>query len=185
MYLDVDQFDANPIDQSELLEPNIFRKLRTSILITDYKGLLTLRSHMQSGPSDAISNCLSQTILMVGRNKLPSIREMIPSHVTRMVSPESGFTIFHDAILATANGRSYVDSKLQQRRHTDSDGCLTGRQIEVLKLISDGLTSKEIGERLGISQRTAEKHRANMKSSLSMNSTVELVLYGKRMNWIG
>jgi len=56
---------------------------------------------------------------------------------------------------------------------------LTPREIEVLKLIVQGYTNKQIGEELNISVRTAESHRANLCGKLGLQSRVELVRYAR------
>lgn len=52
---------------------------------------------------------------------------------------------------------------------------LTAREREVLGIVSEGLTSKQIGERLGISVRTVEIHRINMIAKLGARNTAEAV----------
>ena len=52
---------------------------------------------------------------------------------------------------------------------------LTPREIEVAKYSAEGLLSKEIGDKLGISQRTVETHKTNIFRKLGINTTVELV----------
>ena len=57
---------------------------------------------------------------------------------------------------------------------------LTPREGEVLRLIAEGNTNRQIAELLTISVRTAESHRANLMSKLGFNSRVEVVRYAKR-----
>jgi DNA-binding NarL/FixJ family response regulator len=54
---------------------------------------------------------------------------------------------------------------------------LTQREREVLRLIGQGATSKEIAERLGISPKTAQVHRENLKQKLNLRTTADLVRY--------
>lgn len=54
---------------------------------------------------------------------------------------------------------------------------LTHREKEILHLTANGLTSREIGERLEISPRTVEAHRANIKEKLSLANNSELIKY--------
>ncbi|MDL1945127.1 response regulator transcription factor [Chloroflexi bacterium CFX2] len=60
-----------------------------------------------------------------------------------------------------------------------STEALTPREIEVLKLIVQGYTNRQIGEELCISVRTAESHRANLSEKLGLHSRVELVRYAR------
>ncbi len=61
---------------------------------------------------------------------------------------------------------------------------LTNREKEILKLIAEGRTSKEIGDLLCISVRTVERHRANMMDKLKIHKTAELVQYALRRHYI-
>lgn len=61
---------------------------------------------------------------------------------------------------------------------------LTDREREVLKLIADGLTNQEIAERLTISVKTVERHRANIMGKLNLHSRTELVKYAIRKGLI-
>jgi DNA-binding NarL/FixJ family response regulator len=61
---------------------------------------------------------------------------------------------------------------------------LTVRQREILKMIAEGKSNKEIGDLLFISVRTVERHRANMMSKLNIRKTAELVQYALRKHYI-
>ena len=54
---------------------------------------------------------------------------------------------------------------------------LTKREKEVLKLISEGLTAKEIGVKLGVSKRTVDAHTSNMQNKSGANNSVRLVMW--------
>jgi len=54
---------------------------------------------------------------------------------------------------------------------------LTEREREVLKLIAEGLTNKQIGEQLGISPKTVARHRDNITKKLNLSSRAELTRY--------
>jgi DNA-binding NarL/FixJ family response regulator len=61
---------------------------------------------------------------------------------------------------------------------------LTPRELEVLKLIAEGHTSKEIAEMLVISVKTVDRHRTNMLDKLGMRDRVELTRYAIRRGLI-
>ncbi|MBI5076193.1 MAG: response regulator transcription factor [Nitrospirae bacterium] len=63
-------------------------------------------------------------------------------------------------------------------------GVLTPREKEVLKLIAEGKTSREIGELLFISVRTVERHRANIMDRLEIRNTADLVRYAMQEGYI-
>jgi DNA-binding NarL/FixJ family response regulator len=54
---------------------------------------------------------------------------------------------------------------------------LSEREVEILLLISEGLSNQEIGDRLFISKRTVEKHRANILDKTNCKNTAGLIMY--------
>ncbi len=72
-----------------------------------------------------------------------------------------------------------VGDYLQTKATATYDG-LTQRESEVLKLIADGLTSKQIGEKLFISVTTVQTHRAHAMEKLNLHTSAELVKYAIR-----
>ena len=93
------------------------------------------------------------------------------------------------AIHTILRGDLYVDPSMVRKLLSDetphvvtqakSNEALTPREIEVLKLIVQGYTNRQIGEELNISVRTAESHRANLSDKLGLHSRVELVRYAR------
>jgi DNA-binding NarL/FixJ family response regulator len=88
-----------------------------------------------------------------------------------------------------ADGQNYVSEGIPSRLILNSDGLgkaqnpysrLTAREIEVLNLVAEGLTSKAIGERLGIASRTVESHRAHISRKLDLKSSQDLLAYAMR-----
>jgi DNA-binding NarL/FixJ family response regulator len=59
----------------------------------------------------------------------------------------------------------------------DSGATLTKREREVLRLIAEGATTKDVAERLKISPKTAQVHRDNLKQKLNLHSTAAIVRY--------
>jgi two-component system, NarL family, response regulator NreC len=96
-----------------------------------------------------------------------------------------------EAIRDVIAGRRYLSSQLSERAietyilkaestPEDSYGSLTTREREVLKLAAEGSTNNEIAERLFISPRTAETHRANLMKKLALSNHTELIRYAIR-----
>ena len=61
---------------------------------------------------------------------------------------------------------------------------LTTREREIVKLIAEGKSSKEIGELLFISSRTVQHHRANIMRKLNLKKTADLVKYALQKNYV-
>jgi len=63
-------------------------------------------------------------------------------------------------------------------------GDLTEREMDILRLVGKGLTNKEIGRTLYISDRTVQAHLSNIFSKLNVSSRTEAVMYAVRQGWI-
>jgi DNA-binding NarL/FixJ family response regulator len=74
--------------------------------------------------------------------------------------------------------RDYLDRA--SRGEATPEDPLTPRELEVVKLIAEGLTSEEISEQLFISKKTVDRHRANVLEKLGMRNRVELTRYAIR-----
>ncbi len=70
--------------------------------------------------------------------------------------------------------KSYINKIKENNPESKS---LSEREKEIIRLFSDGLSFKEIGERLFISPRTVESHKNNILEKLELRNTIELVKY--------
>lgn len=69
---------------------------------------------------------------------------------------------------------------LQKRGLTDSYHLLTDRETEVLHLLAEGRSNKEVATLLDVGLSTVETHRANLMQKLNLHNTAEIVLYAVR-----
>ncbi len=81
-------------------------------------------------------------------------------------------------------GRYRKESDHQHQSSKPGEDILTSRQKDVLGLIAQGLTNKEIAEELSVSVKTVETHRANISSKLGTSNPAELTLYAIRHHLI-
>ena len=101
-------------------------------------------------------------------------------------------TVLVDAVRAVARGEPFMTnaaerSLVREWMADDSSGPvepLTLREREVLKLIAEAHTNREIGEVLHLAEKTVESHRANLLRKLGMRDRVELVRYAIRRGLI-
>ena len=70
--------------------------------------------------------------------------------------------------------------QLQARGLTDSYHLLTDREKEVLQLVGEGRSNKEVATQLDVGLSTVETHRAHLMQKLNLHSTAEIVLYAVR-----
>lgn len=113
---------------------------------------------------------------IVKTTPLPDLVDSV-RHVLKggaVVSPEMGGKLF-DTVSHLLKHREVSSA----RRPT-----LTGRELEVLQSIARGLTSKEIGENLFISENTVKNHVRNILDKLGMRSRNEAVMYALREQMI-
>src|SRR5205814_4415614 len=82
------------------------------------------------------------------------------------------------AIRKVAAGQSVFDPKVEQRAALkgERNAALTPRELEVLQMIVDGKSNKEIATALDLSANTVAVHRANIMNTLGIHKTVELVV---------
>jgi DNA-binding NarL/FixJ family response regulator len=100
------------------------------------------------------------------------------------------------AVRAVAAGKPYFSPavtavlvedymrQLQQRGLTDSYHLLTDREKEVLQLLAEGRTNKEVASVLEVGVSTVETHRANLMQKLGLHNTAEIVLYAVRKSLV-
>ena len=92
------------------------------------------------------------------------------------------------AVRTVAAGRTFLSDDAQralmdewlEKGSPEPDDPLTPRELEVVKLIAEAFTNRQIAETLKLSEKTVESHRANLLSKLGMRDRVELVRYAIR-----
>lgn len=90
----------------------------------------------------------------------------------------SGKPFFSPAVTALLV-KDYI-RRLQARGLTDSFDLLTNREKEVLQLLAEGRSNKEVATQLNVGLSTIETHRAKLMQKLNLHSTAEVVLYAVR-----
>jgi len=97
-----------------------------------------------------------------------------------------------EAIDSTLKGKKYYSNELldllfevnEKKSPIEGIGQLTISEIEIVRLISDGLTTKEIASRKFISFHTVITHRKNIFRKLGVTSISELIMYSIKAGWI-
>ncbi|MGH2764009.1 MAG: response regulator [Thermoleophilaceae bacterium] len=92
------------------------------------------------------------------------------------------------AVRTVAGGRTFLSGDAQKALMdewlegggTEPDDPLTPRELEVVKLIAEAFTNRQIAETLKLSEKTVESHRGNVLAKLEMRDRVELVRYAIR-----
>ena len=95
-----------------------------------------------------------------------------------------------DGIRRVANGESLLDPSvttrvLERLRHKDDDdelAVLTDQERKILELIAEGLTNRQIGERMYLAEKTVKNYVSNMFAKLGMSRRTEAAAYAARLS---
>ncbi len=121
---------------------------------------------------------------------LQALRAGAAGYLLKNISPAELETAIRavargERYLTTAVSKHVIDAYLQRvGPEASSLDRLTPRQREVLQLVAEGATTKEIGRKLGVSVKTAEMHRGQLMEALGIHDVAGLVRYAIRMGVI-
>jgi two-component system, NarL family, response regulator NreC len=171
----------------------LVRQLHPEILVTDMvmpglSGLEVIRQVAALAPA-------TRMIVFSMHADDSYVREALRAGATGYVLKESLAAELVTAIQQAMEGHRYVSPSLSERvfdayvqpsiqTSSDSYRLLNAREREVLVLTAEGRTSAEIAERLVLSPRTVENHRANLMRKLGLHSIADLVRYAIRRGLI-
>jgi two-component system invasion response regulator UvrY len=125
-------------------------------------------------------------IIGVSMHNQPSFaKKMMRNGAMGYVTKSSNKNEMYDAIRSVMKGEKYICAEIQRNITNqvlmDDDenklSRLTEREIEIIKLIKNGSTNKEIAEKLFLSPRTVETHRARILKKLDLKNSLSLVKY--------
>jgi len=114
------------------------------------------------------------------------IKQLIQLKVDGYILKSDDSEEWKQAVKSILRGKKHFSSSItlkltedhvNEKKIIDELALLTAREIEVLKLISQGLSNKQIGERLFISHRTVDNHRTNLMDKLDIHNVAGLVRF--------
>lgn len=100
--------------------------------------------------------------------------------LVRAVAALSEHKLFFTTTVAEMVLAGYLEQKPRAAKSVGPSSLLTGREREVVHLLADGKSNKEIASALGISTKTAEAHRSNIMRKLNLHSIADVVRYAMR-----
>jgi DNA-binding NarL/FixJ family response regulator len=165
------------------LAASMARELRPEVAVLDMpavSGVEVARFLRKSSPT-------TEPILLTNdaddHSVLEALRAGIKGYVLRSQAVADLFQairdVAHGAVYLSPGVSGVVVQAWQQNTALPRDP-LTSRAREVLRLVAEGLTTKEIAQALGLSVKTAESHRTRIMSRLDIHHTAGLVRYAIR-----
>jgi DNA-binding NarL/FixJ family response regulator len=134
-------------------------------------GLAAMRSILASSPETAI-------LMLSMHSEETLVRQAMEAGARGYILKNVVDLDLAAAIKRVAAGEIVLDAALQRRAPLAGERSrLTARELEVLQLICDGLSNRDIAARLKLSINTVAVHRANIMNTLGVHKTAELVVY--------
>ena len=176
------------IKMAKELKPNL---IILDLSLPDQSGILISREIKKSLPETKI-------LIVSMHSKINQITEAFQAGASGYVVKESASEKLLHGLDYISRDQYYLDNSiskqvvekivklpLKQMRIIDRDyGALTAREQEIMRMLAEGLSTKQIADKLFISPKTVENHRSKIMSKLDLNSTVELIRYAARIGLI-
>ena len=170
--------------KAEDLKPDV---VIMDISLPDVSGIEVTRNIREALPE-------TKVVMVSVHCKIDYITKAFEAGATGYFTKETAAEKLVECIQAVINGDYYVDSALShevvksllkssKKELAKADAeytALTSREQEILRLIAEGQSTKEIASSLFISPKTVENHRTNIMSKLDLHSTMELVRYAAK-----
>jgi DNA-binding NarL/FixJ family response regulator len=154
----------------------LFREMRPRVVVMDaampgMSGLAATRAILAVDPA--------ARILMLSMHSEDTLVRQALEAGARGYALKSALDLdLAAAVTQVDAGELVVDAALAREPLVGEERSrLTARELEVLQLICDGLSNKEIAGRLGLSANTIAVHRAHIMNALGVHKTAELVMY--------
>jgi DNA-binding NarL/FixJ family response regulator len=130
-----------------------------------------------------IEECPDTAVLMLSMHSESTwVRQAVDAGAKGYVLKNALDLELGSAIRKIAAGETVFDPKVEQKNtlRGERNAALTQRELEVLQMIVDGKSNKEIATALDLSANTVAVHRANIMNTLGIHKTAELVVYAIR-----
>lgn len=133
-----------------------------------------------------------KVLILTIHNEVEYLLKASDIGVNGYILKDSDSTVLKKAILSIVNGESYIQpdlrpllkKRLSERESSinENDDNLTKREIEVLKLLAEGLFNKEIAYTLSISEKTVKNHISNIFKKINVSDRTQAAVYAIKHN---
>lgn len=156
------------------------KQLQPQVVVMDcalpgMNGLQATRQIIEESPETAV-------LMLSMHSESTWVRQAIEAGAKGYVLKNALDLELGTAIRKVADGETVFDPKVEQKNvlRGERSSALTQRELEVLQMIVDGKSNKEIAAALDLSANTVAVHRANIMNTLGIHKTAELVVYAIR-----
>jgi DNA-binding NarL/FixJ family response regulator len=156
------------------------QELKPDVIVMDCampgtSGLIATRTILETSPKQAI-------LMLSMHSEETLVRQALDAGAKGYVLKNAVDLELPAAIRKVVAGEVVLDPQVARPNALkgERNGGLTNRELEILQLIVDGKSNKEIADQLGLSANTVAVHRANIMDALGIHKTAELVVYAIR-----
>jgi len=156
------------------------KQLKPTVVVMDCampgtSGLIATRKILETTPEQAI-------LMLSMHSEETLVRQALEAGARGYVLKNAVDLELPAAIRKVAEGQQVLDPQVARRASLkgERNGGLTPRELEILQLIVDGKSNKEIADQLSLSVNTVAVHRANIMDTLGIHKAAELVVYAIR-----
>jgi DNA-binding NarL/FixJ family response regulator len=156
------------------------KELHPQVVVMDcalpgMNGLQATRQIMEDAPQTAV-------LMLSMHSESTWVRQAIEAGARGYILKNALDLELGAAIRKVAAGETVFDPQVEQKSvlKGERNAALTQRELQVLQMIVDGKSNKEIATALELSANTVAVHRANIMNSLGIHKTAELVVYAIR-----
>lgn len=171
--------------QTSRLQPDI---VLMDVSMPHINGAEATRKIKESSPEVKV-------IALTAHRASAYLTQMLKAGAMGYVLKHTAFNELVDAITTVAKGGQYIDRASQELmlnsppdkmmwRGESLGKPLSEREVQVISLVANGYTNKEIANKLAISVKTVESHKANSMQKLDLKSRADLVDYARFRGWI-
>jgi two-component system, NarL family, response regulator NreC len=172
---------SQALEQVLLLQPDM---VLMDVMMPDMNGIEATKKIKEASPETAV---IALTMYEDEQYFYEMLKAGASGYVPKRAAPDVLVTAIHtvaqgEVFLFPSMATQLVKNYVQNEEEIGSSMLeeLTPRELEVIKLIADGLTNQEIGDRLGISVKTVDRHRENTMRKLDVHSRIDLVKFAIR-----
>ncbi len=135
---------------------------------------------------------VQKVLMLTIHNEVEYLLRAVEIGVNGYVLKDSESSVLKKAIYTIYQGETYIEPSLtpdlkerMQRSSSSSNAeVLTRREVDVLKLLAEGLFNKEIAYRLNISEKTVKNHVSNIFKKISVSDRTQAAVYAIKNNFV-